>query len=375
MDLSESNKFVDSKSLKDENRIHNDLKFVYIAVYVYFISEFLADEAFTLYTVIDGFFNWKSIPELFNYENFVTIFSFIFLYLASKSRKYDSIYAKRNYLTSMVVIILSLNYFLKFFFVERLVSLQSIGVDSLPTSFSMLLPFDWLNLSFNISAFTEYNSNYGRAEFILTICSAFAIFAALFILAQLVKSQSVKIQLRDSLLEYKSALIGMKKHKRNFLVLLMIAFVLLGIQNIQKSDYETVTMETEFIQQDMEKFQVELIKANDNIFESDKIEERKKAASKAYGEIIDKDKRLQNFGLSLWSSNLKELRYGVYELTLLWKKTLKEMSLKGYVEPEVIFDLNQKYKEVSELGVRSAPGLAREFTIDFWRKDFKALVK
>jgi len=59
---------------------------------------------------------------------------------------------------------------------------------------------------------------------------------------------------------------------------------------------------------------------------------------------------------------------------VLWEKFLKEMSLQGYVEAGTLFDLNQKYAEVAKLGKSRATELLDDFSIDYWDKEFIALV-
>ena len=124
----------------------------------------------------------------------------------------------------------------------------------------------------------------------------------------------------------------------------------------------------------MVEFQEELRLANQISFQPEKYEARKAAASKAYSSISNRDERLNDFRLSLWSSNLNDLKSGVTEWMVLWEKFLKEMSLQGYVESGTLFDLNQKYAEVSKLGQFRAPELAGDYSIEYWEKEFYPLV-
>jgi hypothetical protein len=248
-------------------------------------------------------------------------------------------------------------------------------MDSLPTNVSAFLPIEWFYIENNLRAFTDYDIGWDRIQFVITCISIFSISAAGFILVNLIRQKCIEIEFKKTFLEYRKVLISLQLSKKMLIISLFLTFVFLGIQNVRASDYRDITWEAEYIQEDMKNFQWHLIKANEKILEFDKLEARKVAASAAFGDISNKDKRITSIGLSLWSGNLSDLRNGVFEWVILWKKALKEMSFKGYVEPELIFDLTQKYKEVSLLGVQSSPNLARSYTIDFWRNDFITLVK
>jgi hypothetical protein len=91
--------------------------------------------------------------------------------------------------------------------------------------------------------------------------------------------------------------------------------------------------------------------------------------------LISKEKWVSNEPISLWSPDVKELRVEVIEWIALWKAVLKELSLNGYTEQESIFELQQKYKEISKFAIDRAPKFTQEYTLDFWRDEFASLLR
>jgi hypothetical protein len=184
-------------------------------------------------------------------------------------------------------------------------------------------------------------------------------------------SRKVTLEIKRGLLSIKSFF---KSTKTSLTVLsIVMVFSTFSIQNIKEWDFSVISMETGFVQKDLTDFREELKEANQKMFESERLDARKVAANKAYSSISNKEDRLK-IDLSLWSNDLEELSSGVVEWIVLWKKALREMSTRGYCEPETLFDLNQKYLELAKLGNSVAPQLAEDYDIDFWNEEFYALV-
>jgi hypothetical protein len=94
-----------------------------------------------------GGFSLGDVPQLFNYSNFVPVISFTFLFLSIKNLGKINNEEQEKYLISVVITIFIFYYVLKFFFVERLLSLYTFSVNSLPDSVTDFFPFDWYDIS------------------------------------------------------------------------------------------------------------------------------------------------------------------------------------------------------------------------------------
>jgi hypothetical protein len=364
------------QTLKELRVINRSLLLAIVALFVFFTSEVLRLESYPIDSIIRGTYSLSELPEIFNYNTFVPVISFILLYLVIANLGKIANEEKEKYLISLIVTIFVFHYVFQFFFIERLLSLYAFSVNSLPDSITPFLPFDWSNFR---SDYAEFQIFYEIGTYqlhlifsmIFSLISLISFLASILFSLKFVRSKRVKLEIKRGLLFIKSFL----KSTKNTLTVLSIVMVfsIFGIQNIKASDYFVIGMETGFVQDDLKVFQEELTLANLKIIESEKLDARKAAANKAYSSIATKEERLK-IDLSLWSNDLEELNSEVVEWIVLWKKLLREGSIQGYVDPGTLFDLNQKYAEVAKLGISSAPQLAASYAIDFWDEEFYPLI-
>jgi hypothetical protein len=358
---------------KEMKLINRHLSVSTIALFMFFTSEFLVYESYTIHTIISGNFGINSFLEIFDYRNFVSIISFVILYLVIRNYSNVSNVEKESYLISLIIIVFVFNYIFKFYFMERIFSLTATGLNSLPNSITDFFPFDWYYLSTGYTDFqSDYDPGWYKIRFIFVLISALSISISIFFAWKYLHTSKVKPEIKKNLFQLKTLF---KPTKTRVVGLsIVMTFSLFGIQNIKANDYRSISYEAEFMQDDLVKFQEELKVANQISFQSDKYEARKIAANKSYSDISRRNERLNDFRLSLWSSNLNDLKSGIIEWMVLWEKFLKEMSLQGYVEAGTLFDLNQKYAEVVKLGKSHAPELVDEYSIDYWDEEFYPLV-
>jgi hypothetical protein len=365
------NLFHPFKELKSVNR---NLSIAIVALFVFFASEMLVVESFTIYSIFSGYFDFSDLLDVFVYSNFVSVISFIILYLAIRNSIRISKEEKEKFLVSLVIIVFAFNYIFKFFFIERIFSLTAIRFNSLPDSITDFLPFDWFDISQGYKDFrSDFDPGWYKIRFLFALISVISILVAIFFSWAYIRTSKVKPEIKKNVVHIKT-FFEPTKTKVVSLSVVMIFFVF-GIQNVKADDYRAISYEAEFAQDDLIEFQEELKVANQIVFQSDKYEARKAAASKVYTSISSRDERLKDLDLSLWSSNMKDLQVGIIDWMLLWEKFLKEMSLQGYVEPGTLFDLNQKYAEVSKLGQFRAPELVSDYSIEYWEEEFFPLVK
>lgn len=353
--------------------INRNLRVAIIALFIFFTSEFLLSESALIYFIGSGSSDLNNLLEALDYHNFISVFSFIILYLAIKYSDKVSSEEKEKYLISFIIIVFVFNYIFKFYFVERLFSLTAPTLNSLPSSITGFFPFDWYYLREGYTNFqSDYDPGWYRLQFVFVLISAISILASMFFSWKFLHTSKVRPEITKNLSHIKSLT---KPTKIRAAVLsIVIIFFIFGIQNIEARDYRSITYEAEFTQDDLVKFQDDLRRANQISSQSAKYDARKTAASKAYSSIANSDERLNDLDLSFWSGDLKELKSGVTEWMVLWEKFLKEMSLQGFVEPATLFDLNQKYTEVGKLGKNRAPELVDSWGIDYWDKEFYQLV-
>lgn len=357
----------------DLKLVNDYLKFAIYSLFIFFASEFLISESYRIHTIISGDFIFRNLPEVFTYTNYISVVSFILMYAVIRNYTQVPNDDKEQYLISFIAIIFILNYVMKFYFFERLFSLKSIGLYVIPNSASDFLPFDWYYLS---SGYTDFQSDFDpgwyKLQFIFSLISAISILLAIYFSVKFIRTSKVKPEIKNYLLAVKNQFVSTQS--RIMFLSVVVIFFIFGIQNVKANDYRSISYEAEFMQDDLVKFQEELKLANEISFQPDKYDARKAAANKVYSSISSNDEELNDLNLSLWSSDLKDLKFGVVEWIVLWEKFLKEMSLQGYVEAGTLFDLNQKYAEVAKLGKFSAPDLVAEWSIEFWDKEFIALV-
>lgn len=344
-----------------------------IAFLIYLVSYLLANSSFAIYNLFDGGIGYSDFTDFFEYDNFLLVIALLMVYFSISKGNFSSVSERETFLFSSVFTIFLFHYILNFFFIQRLVELRSPVINSLPNSVTDFLPFNWLSLSWNYNNLLEgYGSGWNSIDLGFTIVSVISILTVIFILGSYLKSS--KHHLKDVVIFKNLTSLFQSTNRKVFIVVLTVMFVFIGIENTKARDYSTISMEAEFIQDDFKEFQDELVLANQRTSELDKYEARKAAASKAFGATSGKSIRLDFLDLSLWSSNLRVLEAGVVEWFGLWQVFLKEMSLKGYVEPETVFDLNQKYSEVADLGEFRAPPFSEEYEIEFWQDEFVTLV-
>jgi len=365
------------ESLKEIRMISKTLFLGIIALFIFFVSEVLRRESYSLDSIIRGNFSLSELSGVINYNTFVSVLSLTLLYLVVKNLSKIANEEKGKYLISLTIVIFVFHYVFQFFFIERLLSLYTFSVNSLPSSITYFLPFDWSDFRGDYAEFQSfYDTGWFRLHLIFSmvfsLISLISFLASMFFSLKFLHSKRVKLEIKRELLFIKSFF---KSTKTSATVLsIVIVFSLFGIQNIKAWDYSVISMETGFVQEDLTDFQEELTFANQKMFDSERLEARKVAANKAYSSISNKEERLK-IDLSLWSNDLDELGSGVVEWIVLWKKALREMSIQGYSEPETLFDLSQKYSEVAKLGNSVAPQLAEDYDIDFWNEEFYALVR
>jgi len=358
---------------RELRQVNKELKIAIASLFVFFASEFLFSEAFTIYTIFSDYFELIDLYKVFNYQNFISVISFITLYLIMKNYSEISDKEKENYLISLIIVVFIFNYIFKFYFMERIFSLTDTGLNSLPNSVTDFFPFDWYNLSTGYTDFqSDYDPGWYKIRFIFVLISAVSILISIFFVWKYLHLSKIKPEIKKNLFHIKNFFNPIKT--RIVVLSIVMIFSIFGIQNIKAYDYRSISYEAEFMQDDLLKFQEELKLANQMSFQSDMYDARKAAANKIYSDISNKDDRLKDLSLSLWSSNLNDLKSGIIEWMVLWEKFLKEMSLQGYVEAGTLFDLNQKYAEVVKLGKSHAPELVDEYSIDYWDEEFYPLV-
>lgn len=361
------------KPFKDLKLVNKDLRLAVIALFIFFVSEILYLESYLLYAILDGSSDLSLLIGIFSYRNFVSVISFLLLYLVIRNYSQVITKEKERYLISFAVIIFVFNYLFKFYFVERLFSLTSVGLYSFPDSVSDFLPFDWYYLSRGYTDFqSDYDPGWYRLQFVFVLISAISILTYLYFSLKFLRTNKVKLEIRENLRLLKQFFKSTKI--RVILLVILMSFSLFGIQNIKANDYRSISYEAEFAQDDLMKFQEELKSANQKSFQDDKYAARKAAANKIFSSIASRDERIKDIDLSFWSSDLRVLKIAVIEWIVLWEKFLKEMSLQGYVEPGTLFDLNQKYAEVSKIGKSRAPELVADYSVDYWDEEFYPLV-
>jgi hypothetical protein len=174
-----------------------------------------------------------------------------------------------------------------------------------------------------------------------------------------------------------SSIAGEFKNSKTKIVVvsLIIPFLIFGNARIQAEDFYSMTNNVEFIQDDLIEFQKKLPRDTDQLSPSETIERRKLAAQSVYNDLIQKERWVNNDRISLWSPDVKELRTEVIEWIALWEGVLKEISLNGYTEKESIFELQQKYEEISSFALNRAPRFTQSYVIDFWRDEFVSLLR
>ncbi len=370
MKSSLANAIASFKSLKSVDR---KIQIIVITLIIHFVSSLLANSSFAIYRTFDGRPYLSDVTDLFIFKNFLVIVPLLLIYFAVLKREFLSTTDRETYIFSSILTMFIITYFLRFFFVERLVELRPVSSYSLPNSITDFLPFDWFLLSYSYDAVVAGNAiEWNKIELFFTLISAIAILVSIYFCFRYIKIYKKNVK---KIFDVKNLINTFSSAKRRFfLASITVLFIFIGIENIKARDYSSIRLEVEFTQDDLKKFQEELIEANKKVFDFEKFDARKAAASKYFSSISGVDNRLSYRDYSFWSNNLRDLNDGIIEWAVLWEKCLKEMSLKGFVEPGTLFDLNQKYQEVASLGQLFAPSFAEDYEIEFWEKEFIPLV-
>ncbi len=360
-------------SFKSLKSVDKKIQLIVATLTIHFVSSLLANSSFAIYRIFDSRPYLSDITGLFIFKNYLIIIPLLVIYFVVLKRDFLSTTDRETYIFSSILTMFVVTYFLKFYFVERLVELRSVSSYSLPNSITDFLPFNWFLLSYSYEAVVEGNAiEWNKIELFFTAISAIAVLLSIYFCFRYIKIYKKNIKV---LFNVKNLINTFSSVKRRFvLALITVVFVFIGIENIKARDYSSIRMEVEFTQDDLYKFQEELIVANKEVFEFKKIDARKAAASKYFSSVSGVENRLSYRDFSFWSNDLRDLNDGIIEWAALWEEFLKEMSLKGFVEPEIVFDLNQKYQEVASLGQLFAPSFAEDYEIEFWEKEFKPLV-
>jgi hypothetical protein len=140
--------------------------------------------------------------------------------------------------------------------------------------------------------------------------------------------------------------------------------------NIQGQDFYSISFGTRITQEDLVEFKNKVPSASSELTATEVIQQRKFFANNAYKVLVENEKMLTRDSISFWSPDSKDLRVELLAWVDLWKIVLKELALNGYAEKASVFELQQKYKEISGIALNRAPRLTESFTKDFWREEF-----
>ena len=359
---------------KDLKELNNHLKLSILALFVYFFSRILMEISYAISEIIDGYFDLSDFLEVINYKNFLNVIAIFILYLSIRNKSRIPINEREQLIISSLLTIFAISYLMSFYFIEQIISLTPIGINSLPNSPSYFLPFDWYNIRDGYDNITsDYVMNYSVYRFIAAVISAISILFAAYSIIKFLKSKENIVKPRlipKSLLSELSSL-----KRKSFFILLFIPFTFYSIENIKARDYASLWISASFLQEDLVEFQSELNAANVQIFSAEKFEARKIAATKAFKEMNTDYQNLDNDAYSIWSGNLKELKIATLDWIQLWEENLKQLSINGYTEDGLIFDLTQQYYKLNKLGEFRAPMLADDYQVEFWRDELVPLVK
>lgn len=359
---------------KELNLINKYLKISIISLFAYYISEILSEMSFAISQLFEGYLTFNQFLELFNYRNFIHTLAIVFLYLVIRNKSHIPINEREEIILNSILTIFASTYLLGFYFIERIISLTPTGVNSLPNSPSDFFPFDWYDLTSNFENITsDYVIDYYVYRFVFTAISAIAVIIAIIAIGLFLKSEKsikkLKFDLRHLKNEIRTA------QRKVILILLSIPFTFLSIENIKASDYSSLQITADIMQDKLIDYKEAMTTANKAQFQTDIYKARQDAAAKAYEQINTTYENLESDDLSFWSGNLIELKDAILIWINLWEENLKEVSLNGYSDNGIIFDLNQQYYKLNKLGEYRAPALASDYQVEFWRDEFYPLVK
>ena len=341
---------------------------------IYLITRLLSDLPYTLYSLIQ-YRSFYNLEDFFVFENFISIIALIAIYLSLKNIVHPIDGDRESVLTRNLASIGLVHYILNFYFVKQVIELRPVNARDLPQRIPDFLPIDWFTLEYNFEDFfQEFYSPYdyvGPFEFFIALISAVAVALAIVFFFVYLKSSWNKshFQLDISAIfrEFKS------KTTRILVILILIPFLAFGSMNIQEQDFYSISLDTEMTQEDLVEFKNKVPSASAGLSATEVIQQRKFAANSAYKVMVENEEMLTRESISFWSPDTKDLRVQLLEWVDLWKIVLKELALNGYAEKSSVFELQQKYKEISGVALNRAPTLTESFTKDFWRDEFVSL--
>jgi hypothetical protein len=353
--------------------VDKKLRFGILFFLSFLIFSLFAQFPITLYFLIESQ-DFYDFERFFDFHNFLLIIAITAIYLTLKNSQSLPLNEKEALCFRNISTIFLLYYILDFYVISKIIEFRPATIKSLPSTLEDLLPIDWYTIEsvFNSileNTYYEYDDLLGLA-FALIAAISIALAIIFFALVWNAKREhlSFKFDLTSVSREFKST-------NAKFLVIaVLVPFLFFGNARIQESDFSSLSTTVEFIQDDLVEFQGKLPKETE-LSASETIERRRTAAQSVYNDLISKEKWVSNEAISLWSPDVKELRVEVIEWIALWKAVLKELSLNGYTEKESIFELQQKYKEISKFAIDRAPKFTEEYTLDFWRDEFASLVR
>jgi hypothetical protein len=350
------------------------LRYGILAFLSYLFFSLLAELPITLYFLIEyqDFYNLEGFST---FHNFLLMIAVIAIYLTLKNNRNLPLEMKELVFFRSVFSIFILYYVLNFYVFSAAIEFRPINVKSLPSKIEYFIPFDWSTIQYKFTDMIDgsYFQYSDYMELAFAVMSAVSIILAIIFVGLFWKSSVGVASFKFDL----SSIAGEFKNSKTKIVVvsLIIPFLIFGNARIQAEDFYSMTNNVEFIQDDLIEFQKKLPRDTDQLSPSETIERRKLAAQSVYNDLIQKERWVNNDRISLWSPDVKELRTEVIEWIALWEGVLKEISLNGYTEKESIFELQQKYEEISSFALNRAPRFTQSYVIDFWRDEFVSLLR
>lgn len=361
--------------LRELSSVNKRLKISISFYVIYLITRLLSDLPYTLYSLTQDkrFFMLK---DFFSFENLISIIALIAIYLSLKNIVNSIGVDREKMLTRNLTSVGIMHYILDFYFVKQVIELRPVNARDLPQSITNFLPIDWFTIYYNYYDFSkEFYSPYdyvGPFEFLFALISAIAMTLAIvsffFYFTSMRSEFHFKLDLPAISREFKG------KASRSLVTLILILFLGIGNLNIQEQDFYSISLDTEAIQEDLIEFNDKMPSESSGFSATEVIQQRKFAADNAYKVMVENEGMLTTQSISFWSPDSKDLRVQLLEWVDLWKIVLKELALNGYAEKSSVFELQQKYKEISGVALNRAPRLTDSFTKDFWREEFVTLL-
>jgi hypothetical protein len=339
----------------------------------YLTARLVADLPVTLYFLLE-YQDVYNLEGFFTFRSFLLLLTIMAIYLTLRNHQNSTPEESEKVLARSVASIFSLYYILHFSIVQEIIEIRPVNATSLPSKLQELLPIDWYTIQFGIEDMLEgtYFKYDDFLELLFGLISAISLVIALVSFIMFLKSKWNELGFKLDLLEISREFRATKS--KIIVIVMLVPFLVIGNERIQEYDYSTLAFEVQSMQEDLVDFQGKLPKNSELITQTELYDARKFNAQYAYKDFIAREKRVTDPSTSLWSPEVKELRVEVIEWLELWKLVLQDLSLNGFTSKELLFKLEQKYKEISNLAVITAPRLTQDYNIDFWRDDFVALL-